>query len=226
MNPHPWTAPPGTTGLIFDCDGTLADTMPAHYKAWTAMLDRYGIPFPEPRFYAMGGMPTAQHHSRARRRGRRCRDGCGRDGAREGAGRSSLTWSGDRHRAGPGVATAYRGKLPIAVASGGYRDTITRTLDRHRHSRLVRRDGDGRGHAAAQAGAGRVPGSGPPARRGRRPDAWCSRTPTSAWKRPGAGMLGVDVRTGSSDRLDRYALMAGSSLPRSEPRKPLSSGRR
>src|SRR5262249_56656192 len=54
-----WTPPPGTTGLIFDCDGTLADTMPAHYKAWTAMLDRYEIPFPEPRFYAMGGMPTA-----------------------------------------------------------------------------------------------------------------------------------------------------------------------
>ncbi len=34
-----WTPLPGTTGLIFDCDGTLADTMPAHYKAWTAMLD-------------------------------------------------------------------------------------------------------------------------------------------------------------------------------------------
>ena len=28
------------------------------------------------------------------------------------------------------IAAAYRGKLPIAVASGGYRDTITRTLDR------------------------------------------------------------------------------------------------
>ena len=27
------------------------------------------------------------------------------------------------------IASAYRGKLPIAVASGGYRDTITRTLD-------------------------------------------------------------------------------------------------
>ena len=59
MNPIRWTAPPGTTGLIFDCDGTLADTMPAHYKAWTAMLGRYGIPFPDTRFYAMGGMPTA-----------------------------------------------------------------------------------------------------------------------------------------------------------------------
>ena len=28
------------------------------------------------------------------------------------------------------IAAEYRGKLPIAVASGGYRDTITRTLDR------------------------------------------------------------------------------------------------
>src|SRR5688572_30341153 len=55
-----WTPPAGTAGLIFDCDGTLADTMPAHYKAWTAMLGRFNIPFPEPRFYAMGGMPTAQ----------------------------------------------------------------------------------------------------------------------------------------------------------------------
>src|SRR4029450_4385910 len=59
MNSSIWTSPSGTTGLIFDCDGTLADTMPAHYKAWTAMLGKYGIPFPEPRFYAMGGMPTA-----------------------------------------------------------------------------------------------------------------------------------------------------------------------
>ena len=68
-----WTAAAGHAGLIFDCDGTLADTMPAHYKAWTAMLGRLGIPFPEPRFYAMGGMPTAQHHPRARGRGRRDR---------------------------------------------------------------------------------------------------------------------------------------------------------
>src|SRR5262245_62364144 len=59
MNNLIWTAPPDVGGLIFDCDGTLADTMPAHYKAWTAMLGRFGIPFPEPRFYAMGGMPTA-----------------------------------------------------------------------------------------------------------------------------------------------------------------------
>ena len=63
---RPGPPPAGTTGLIFDCDGTLADTMPAHYKAWTAMLGRYGIPFPEPRFYAMGGMPTARSFAYSR----------------------------------------------------------------------------------------------------------------------------------------------------------------
>ena len=44
--------------LIFDCDGTLADTMPAHYQAWLEVLRPHGIDFPEDRFYAMGGMPT------------------------------------------------------------------------------------------------------------------------------------------------------------------------
>ena len=58
-----WTAPPGTTALVFDCDGTLADTMPTHFRAWTATLTRYGIPFPETRFYALGGVPTARRIS-------------------------------------------------------------------------------------------------------------------------------------------------------------------
>ena len=26
--------PPHIKGLIFDCDGTLADTMPLHWHAW------------------------------------------------------------------------------------------------------------------------------------------------------------------------------------------------
>jgi beta-phosphoglucomutase family hydrolase len=46
--------------LIFDCDGTLADTMPAHYEAWVATLSRYGIDFDEDRFYSWGGWPTRQ----------------------------------------------------------------------------------------------------------------------------------------------------------------------
>lgn len=47
-------------GLIFDCDGTLADSMPVHYVAWRDTLARYEIEFLEDRFYSMGGMPSAK----------------------------------------------------------------------------------------------------------------------------------------------------------------------
>lgn len=45
-------------GLIFDCDGTLTNSMPLHYLAWNETMTRHGIDFPESRFYAMGGMPS------------------------------------------------------------------------------------------------------------------------------------------------------------------------
>lgn len=45
-------------GIIFDCDGTLADTMPFHWQAWQTVLIRYGIVFSEERFYALGGVPS------------------------------------------------------------------------------------------------------------------------------------------------------------------------
>ena len=34
---------PGVKGLIFDLDGTLADTMPWHYQAWQKACARFGI---------------------------------------------------------------------------------------------------------------------------------------------------------------------------------------
>ncbi|WP_269525591.1 HAD family hydrolase [Coraliomargarita parva] len=45
-------------GLVFDMDGTLADTMPTHFVAWTRTMHKYGIEFPEDRFYALGGVPA------------------------------------------------------------------------------------------------------------------------------------------------------------------------
>jgi beta-phosphoglucomutase family hydrolase len=44
--------------LIFDCDGTLADTMPCHYEAWMVVLERYELVMSEDRFYELGGWPT------------------------------------------------------------------------------------------------------------------------------------------------------------------------
>lgn len=47
-------------GLVFDCDGTIADTMPLHYRAWVAALGEHGVEFPEALFYEMAGIPTAR----------------------------------------------------------------------------------------------------------------------------------------------------------------------
>jgi HAD superfamily hydrolase (TIGR01509 family) len=50
-------------GFIFDCDGTLADSMPLHYRAWKESLDgKLGKPsaFTEELFYRCGGMPARQ----------------------------------------------------------------------------------------------------------------------------------------------------------------------
>jgi beta-phosphoglucomutase-like phosphatase (HAD superfamily) len=45
---------------LFDCDGTIADSMPLHYVAWKQVLSEWGCEFPEDLFYAWGGMPIVE----------------------------------------------------------------------------------------------------------------------------------------------------------------------
>lgn len=125
-----WTPPAGTAGLIFDCDGTLADTMPVHYRAWVKVLQPFSIPFGEARFYQLGGVPTAKIV-----RILSAETGVPlTDTQVEG-----LTVAKEEHflemldtvtaiEPVREIAERYRGKLPMAVASGGYRETITRTV--------------------------------------------------------------------------------------------------
>lgn len=48
--------PPGDfQAYLFDCDGTIADSMPLHYVAWKRALGEWGCEFPEETFYAWGG---------------------------------------------------------------------------------------------------------------------------------------------------------------------------
>ena len=129
--PAAWMPPANTRALIFDCDGTLADTMPIHYRAWARILAPRGIPFDEIRFYQLGGMPT----------GKIIRVLSNETGVpvanaeidamiheKESIFLSLL------HEVEPlagivGIAERFRGRLPMAVASGGYRDVVRRTLD-------------------------------------------------------------------------------------------------
>ena len=49
-------------GYIFDCDGTLVDSMPLHYRAWSASFVHHDAPFEfsEKRFYASAGVPDRE----------------------------------------------------------------------------------------------------------------------------------------------------------------------
>ena len=45
---------------LFDCDGTIADSMPLHYIAWSKALGEYGCTFDEELFYSWGGKPAVE----------------------------------------------------------------------------------------------------------------------------------------------------------------------
>ncbi|MCF7676001.1 MAG: HAD family phosphatase [Akkermansiaceae bacterium] len=51
----------GFDAVILDCDGTLVDSMPAHFEAWCQALAMHGAGgvFREDVFFAMGGRPSA-----------------------------------------------------------------------------------------------------------------------------------------------------------------------
>lgn len=44
--------------LIFDCDGTLTDSMPLHFLAWRDALGEHGVVLTEERFYQLAGIPS------------------------------------------------------------------------------------------------------------------------------------------------------------------------
>ena len=44
--------------LIFDMDGTLVDSGQLHEHAWTATLEKYGIPIDRPLMRSLAGVPT------------------------------------------------------------------------------------------------------------------------------------------------------------------------
>ncbi len=53
---------------LFDCDGTIADSMPLHYIAWKQALGEWNCrSFDEKLFYAWGGLPVAEIIARLNR---------------------------------------------------------------------------------------------------------------------------------------------------------------
>jgi beta-phosphoglucomutase family hydrolase len=115
-------------GIIFDCDGTLADTMPLHWRAWQVIAARHRFDFPEDRFYSLGGVPS--------------RDILRMLSLEQGLRLDYLAVAREKEaeylpliaRVEPinsvvGVARQNFGKVPLAVASGGSRKIIEQVLE-------------------------------------------------------------------------------------------------
>jgi HAD superfamily hydrolase (TIGR01509 family) len=126
--PHLTLPAAGFKAYLFDCDGTIADSMPLHYLAWCEALAEWGCVFDEERFYAWGGMPAPEIIERL-----------GREQALD------LPVAAIAHRkealylehlphltAVPEVLehiVAARGRLPFAVVSGSPRVSVQATLE-------------------------------------------------------------------------------------------------
>jgi HAD superfamily hydrolase (TIGR01509 family) len=113
--------------LIFDCDGTLTDSMPLHYLAWHAVMQRHEIHFPEDRFYALGGMPSDKIIRMLAAEHGRDLDAHALTHQKEQAFLEQLHLL-EEIPAVTRVAREQKGKLPMAVASGGLRPIIEKQL--------------------------------------------------------------------------------------------------
>jgi len=130
MSSAPWAAPEKTTGLIFDCDGTLADTMPIHLIAWRAMLGEHGLVFPEKQFYGFAGMPSNKIIAIL----------ANEQGKPKSPEETAAMVTDKEHRYVQKlsevtpiavvleIASRHRGVLPMAVASGGEGWVVRKTL--------------------------------------------------------------------------------------------------
>ena len=113
--------------LIFDCDGTLADTMPNHFKAWAASLQSFGADLTEENFYRMGGWPNKAIIDDLNRE-----FGYGLDIEKTQEDKErrylELLHTVTEIEAVANIAREYHGRVPMAVASSGFGQVVRQTL--------------------------------------------------------------------------------------------------
>lgn len=114
--------------LIFDCDGTLTDSMYAHYVSWRDALLAYGMTLDEQRFYCFSGTPSRRVIPLLATEQGITLDFDLANEAKEKAFLNSI------HLLKPiesvvRIAAQHRGKLKMAVASGGVRQVVHRQLE-------------------------------------------------------------------------------------------------
>jgi beta-phosphoglucomutase family hydrolase len=113
---------------LFDCDGTIADSMPLHYVAWRNVLAEWGCEFDEEIFYAWGGMPVTEIISTLNERHGLTMPVEKVSRRKEEAYFAALP----QLRAVPEVLEHIEdqfGRIPFAVVSGSTRDSVVASLE-------------------------------------------------------------------------------------------------
>jgi beta-phosphoglucomutase family hydrolase len=121
------TIPERIKGLIFDCDGTLVDSMPLHFLAWKEAMQDVGIQISQEQFYFFAGMPTVTIiETLAKEQNVTC-------DAQAAAEEKERLFLENIERLEPihsviEIVHRERGRRKMAVASGGWRSVIDRSL--------------------------------------------------------------------------------------------------
>lgn len=122
------TINPKAKALIFDLDGTLADTMPVHFLAYKHILIEYGIVFTPELFAKLAGIPAVGTIEKLN-------EWFGTKMNAEEVGHfKEREYEKIMHKMKPIVpvvelAKRYHGKLPMAVGTGGYKRLAWKTMD-------------------------------------------------------------------------------------------------
>jgi len=119
---------PNAQGLIFDCDGTLVDSMPIHFRAWQEALEAAGVEYHHEFIDAHKGVPAVgilQHYNQTY--------GTSFDVEAVAEDKQRRAYAG-LERVEPivpvaNIVTRLHGKIPMAVASGGSRENVDRMLE-------------------------------------------------------------------------------------------------
>ena len=115
-------------GIVFDCDGTLADTMPLHWRAWQLITQKHDLHFPIDRFYSLGGVPSRDILKMLAQEQGKTIDHIAVAHEKENAYLPLMSEVEPIH-AVVDIAKANHGKIPMAVASGGTQPIILAVLE-------------------------------------------------------------------------------------------------
>lgn len=119
---------PKAEALIFDLDGTLADTMPVHFWAYKNILRDFGIDFTPEIFATLAGIPAVGTIEKLNKMFGICMN------AEEVGHFKEAEYEKIMHKMKPilpvvELAKKYHGILPMAVGTGGYKRLAWKTME-------------------------------------------------------------------------------------------------